>query len=240
MNIVPVRLLSREKLGFLNADCVIGNGQGNQEQRIAAESSEEREARLQLLRRNQEQRIAAETSEEREARLQLLRRNQEQRIVAESSEEREARLQQLRHNQQQRIASETLQETEARRQRDRESHVQQTSAVTSNQPELHQPMVQSKMSKFHSEMASLQMSMCITCRERFPGLTVRMTSSGTECLRCVRDKHSPKAYSSLNNMDPGTVPHELFVSASTHLADMLYYPICKLASARQKCHAFTY
>ena len=28
-NVVPVRLLSREKLGFLNADCVIGNGQGN-------------------------------------------------------------------------------------------------------------------------------------------------------------------------------------------------------------------
>ena len=120
------------------------------------------------------------------------------------------------------------------KQRDRESHVQQTSAVTSNQPELHQPMVQSKMSKFHSEMASLQMSMCITCCERFPGLTVRMTPSGTECLRCVRDK---QAYSSLNNMDPGTVPHELFVGASTHLADMLYYPICKLASAR---HAFAY
>ena len=61
-----------------------------------------------------------------------------------------------------------------------------------------------------------------------------MTPSGTECLRCV---HNPKAYSSLNNMDPGTVPHELFVSASTHLADMLYYPICKLASARQKCRS---
>ena len=28
-NVVPVRFLSREKLGFLNADCVIGNGQGN-------------------------------------------------------------------------------------------------------------------------------------------------------------------------------------------------------------------
>ena len=28
-NVVPVRLLIRERLGFLNADCVIGNGQGN-------------------------------------------------------------------------------------------------------------------------------------------------------------------------------------------------------------------
>ena len=28
-NVTPLRLLSRERLGFLNADCVIGNGQGN-------------------------------------------------------------------------------------------------------------------------------------------------------------------------------------------------------------------
>ena len=39
-----------------------------QEQRIAAESSEEREARLQLLRHNQQQRIASETPQETEAR----------------------------------------------------------------------------------------------------------------------------------------------------------------------------
>ena len=62
------------------------------------------EVRLQLLRRNQEQRIAAEFSEEREA---LLHSNQEQRIAAEFSEEGEARLQPLRHNQQQWIASDT-------------------------------------------------------------------------------------------------------------------------------------
>ena len=28
-NVVPVRLLSKERLIFLDADCVIGNGQGN-------------------------------------------------------------------------------------------------------------------------------------------------------------------------------------------------------------------
>ena len=62
--------------------------------------------------------------------------------------------------------------------------VQHASTATSTQPQLHQPIVQSKISKFHSEMASLQMSLCITCRERFPGLTVRMTQSDTECF-CV-------------------------------------------------------
>ena len=45
-------------------------------------------------------------------------------------------------------------------------------------------------------------------------MTVSMTPSGTEYLRYVRDKHSPKAYSSLNNMDPGPLPHELSVSHS--------------------------
>ena len=43
--------------------------------RIAVESSEEREARLALLRRNQQQRIANKSADEREGRLQLLRRN---------------------------------------------------------------------------------------------------------------------------------------------------------------------
>jgi hypothetical protein len=39
-NVVPVRLLSKERLIFLDADC---NGQGNA---LATETAEEREARL--------------------------------------------------------------------------------------------------------------------------------------------------------------------------------------------------
>ena len=67
-----------------------------QQRRIAAESTEEREARLHQLSVTQRQRIAAESTEEREARLQQLSVTQRQRIAAESTEEREARLQQLR------------------------------------------------------------------------------------------------------------------------------------------------
>ena len=51
-------------------------------ERLAAESSEEREARLQSRR----ERLAAESSEEREARLQTRR----ERLAAESSEERDS------------------------------------------------------------------------------------------------------------------------------------------------------
>ena len=67
-----------------------------QQRKIAAESTEEREARLHQLSVTQRQRIAAESTEERGARLQQLSVTQRQKIAAESTEEREARLQQLR------------------------------------------------------------------------------------------------------------------------------------------------
>ena len=50
----------------------------------------------QRRRSTQQRRIAAESTEEREARLHQLSVTQRQRIAAESTEEREARLQQLR------------------------------------------------------------------------------------------------------------------------------------------------
>ena len=61
-NVVPVRLLSREKLGFLNADCVIGNGQGN---------AEESEARLARGRIRSRARRGAESEEAHQARLSV-------------------------------------------------------------------------------------------------------------------------------------------------------------------------
>ena len=129
---------------------------------------------------------AVETTEEREARLLQLRVSLEQRLAAETLEEREARLLQLRVGQQQRLAAETPQETEARRLRDRQNHMEPTSHE--------HPSVRTKMSKFHSTLAALQVSTCVTCMERFPGMTVRTTCGSTECARCSRDKHSSKAY----------------------------------------------
>ena len=51
-------------------------------------SQRTREARLQQVRSAQEQRIAAESTDEREARLQQVRSAQEQRIAVESTDER--------------------------------------------------------------------------------------------------------------------------------------------------------
>ena len=87
----------------------------NQSERLAAESTEEREARLQRMqepsqlerenvgsvqrmRINQSERLAAESTEEREARLQQM----QDRLAAESAGERKARLQRMRINQSER------------------------------------------------------------------------------------------------------------------------------------------
>ena len=49
-NVVPVRLLSSEKLGFLNADCVIGNRQGNAgQQKQRRKGKRDREMYLTVL-----------------------------------------------------------------------------------------------------------------------------------------------------------------------------------------------
>ena len=74
------------------------------------------------------------------------------------------------------------------------------------------------------ERHALNVPKCITCHESFPGTGVRAASSNgtssngdeTECLRCAHDKHTPKMYSSANNMNPGSVPPELVVSSNIY------------------------
>ena len=121
------------------------------------------------------------------------------------------RLQQLHIEQQERLRHETLEEREARHARDRQNHMQ---LQTPELPLFQQPHVRTKMIQFHSRLATLLMPQCITCLARFPAMSVRTlpTSGETECLRCSRDKHIPKLYSSANNMNPGSVPPEVVVS----------------------------
>ena len=76
------------------------------------------EPRLQRMRLNQQLRLAFETQEERETRLQRM----QQRLASETPEDRETRLQQMCLNQQQRLASEAPEHREERHQLDREWH----------------------------------------------------------------------------------------------------------------------
>ena len=133
--------------------------------RFDAESTEEREARLQQLRSAQEQRITAELMEEREAHLQQLRSAQKRRIAAESTEERETRLQQLRESMKEREAlihstlwmlgskQLHLRQTEARRDRDRQYH---TPLQAVEPLQLQQPHILHKIKQFHSKLTNLQ------------------------------------------------------------------------------------
>ena len=44
-------------------------------------------------------------------------------------------------------------------------------------PLFQQPAVRSKMTNFHSKIAALEMSKCITCLEKFPALNVKAVSA---------------------------------------------------------------
>ncbi len=158
--------------------------------RLSTESSEERETRLQRM----SNRLAAETTE-----------LQQERLAAETTEERAARLQQMSERQRERLAAETTDERVARLQHDQESH----RGAQSDLPLFEQPDVRARMCKFHAHLAALESPRCTTCSEAFPGLQLRLQS--TECLRCSRDKHTPKLYSIANNTDPGLVPPQLQV-----------------------------
>ena len=78
----------------------------NRRQSLATESEEERAVRLQQMK----DRLASETEKERAARLQRMSANQCHRLVTETEEERAARLQRMRD----RLASETEEERAAR------------------------------------------------------------------------------------------------------------------------------
>ena len=80
---------------------------------------------------------------------------------------------------------------------------------------------------FHAEIAALEMQKCTTCSEAFPGLQLR--SHSTECMRCNRDKHVPKLYSSMNNMPRRT---SRAAPAAPH------HPLCtRLRIHRIRAHA---
>ena len=137
----------------------------------------------------------------------------------------------MRTNQQERLAAETPEERDARRQHDRYYHIQPSSSTSSETPLLYQTAVQHKIKNFHRKLAALEVPTCSTCMESFPGMAVRTTSTGKECLRCCRDKHSPKTYSSDNNMHPGPVPHELQVIYMLISSKLCFYAVNMLIIA---------
>ena len=111
----------------------------------------------------------------------------------------------MRDQEHERRAAESNEQREDRLQRVRESR--QGHTVDSQDAILDQPTVRTKMLKFHRSISNIEVPLCLTCLESFPGLSV----SSDECNRCHRDDSTPKLYSDANNMDPGEVPPQLQV-----------------------------
>ena len=144
----------------------------------------EREHRLQQMRKQEHERRASETDQQREDRLQHMRRQEHERRAAETDQQREDRLQVIHES-------------------------RQSQSVSSQVALIDQPAVRAKMQKFHLSISNIEVPMCMTCLESFPGMN--MCARLNECNRCHRDQCSPKLFSHDNNMDPGDVPPQLQV-----------------------------
>ena len=191
-----------------------------QQQRLAAQNPDERATRLHQMSITQQQRLATETQEDRTARLQQLSALQQQRLATETHEDRTARLQHKSVVQQQHLAAESREERAVRLDHLHQNRiaVQLSESQEAHIPLLEQKCVKDKMAKFHKDIAALSSPTCITCIETFPGLKV---NSRSECVRCSRDKHTPKLYSMANNMNPGQVPSELQVRKQKFMTDSI-------------------
>ena len=93
-------------------------------------------------------------------------------------------------------------------------------------PTVEDEWVQGKLDTVHAKMSSLSFSHCSCCNESFP--SIKLTSSGSVCSRCSRDKQEPKLYSAANNMDPGSVPPAL--QGLTQVEEMLISPVMPIMS----------
>ena len=91
------------------------------------------------MRSCQAERLAAETVEEIEVRLQQMR----DRLAGNSAEEIEMRLQQMSRSQRERLAAENAEEREVRLQHDRESHRERRVQETLGD-QLHLPLIQQR------------------------------------------------------------------------------------------------
>jgi predicted Zn-ribbon and HTH transcriptional regulator len=132
---------------------------------------------------------------------------QKQRLANESEEERAQRLSHKSALQKQRLASESEEDRA-----DRLAHMRNVrSNEVNHSPQIDLLQVKAKLLKFHQELSEINVPTCTICDETFPGMAVNKKS---ECIRCTRDKRTPKLFSADNDMHPGAVPAELQVCFS--------------------------
>ena len=220
-----------------------------QAKRLSSETAEQRMARLEHLRSNQALRLEPETEEQRQVRLARLRINQALRLESETEEQRQARLDRLRSNQAVRLATETDEQRHTRLEALREhrecnSRIDCQPMMTCRDQYLHhdgwaynaaplhmQPWVVKEMEDFHKMQSKLENRSCIVCHERWP-TRQKLAAKEYVCIRCSRDKRTPKLYSAENDMLPG--PRPLCLEGLTQVEEMLIARACPIMCVYRK------
>jgi len=211
-------------------------------QRRREETEEEREDRLASRR----QRRREETEEEREDRLvrEWKRRREEteegreDRLASrrqsrrkETEEEREDRL----ASRWQRRREETEEEREdrlaSRRQIRREETEEEREDRLASRRQLRSNL-ESSLSKFQDKQEQWQHAKCSVCAEQWPVRKSNIDLDSYICLRCSRDKRSPRMFPAHNDMDPGSVPSCL--EAMTQIEEMLIAWACPIMTVYRK------
>ena len=192
-------------------------------QRKREETEEEREDRLASRR----QRKREETGEEREDRLASRR----QRRREETEEEREDRLASRRQRRREETEEKREDRLASRRQRRREETEEKREDRLASRRQLRSNL-ESSLSKFQDKQEQWQHAKCSVCAEQWP---VRKSNTDLDsyiCLRCSRDKRSPKMFSAHNDMDPGSVPSCL--EGMTQIEEMLIARACPIMTVYRK------
>ena len=81
-----------------------------------------------------------------------------------------------------------------------------------------QSWVIKNMHKFHDSM-KMEINQCMICKEAWPKEVSSKKEENFTCLRCKRDKGTPKKFSSENSMIPSAVPEPLV--GLTQIEEML-------------------
>ena len=97
-----------------------------------------------------------------------------------------------------------------REQRQQHQHTDLSSSTQFTNLTVDDPEITQRIGEFHRGLpATLENILCNVCLEKFSSINV---DTAGVCIHCCNDTEVPGLYSPANNMDPGRVPPELFVS----------------------------
>ena len=195
-------------------------------QKRSEETDIEQQIRLQKLSESIKQKRSEETDSEQQIRLQKISESIKQKRSEETDSEKQIRLQKDRESKKRKRSEETDTNRQMRLEKDRLNKKQKRAKKVSqpqheilNQQDYlnmfdntnnggieEQCWAKANINKFNKSVQYI-VRQCTVCHEAWPLKSKPRTPY--VCLRCSRDKKSPKKISRENSMIPSCVPHEL-------------------------------